>query len=145
MGNGQVQAACLAEKEVCKTLDCMHDHQAVVLCYENHADESAGFTDDAKTGFPSADEVSQTIIQGTSPGHKCGVITHQGLDGYNKSITGDVSATISGAASDIHHTHGVVSTNSNGGDVMPTLSANMGKLGGDNQTILGGGYIIHEL
>lgn len=37
------------------------------------------------------------------------------------------------------------STNSNGGDVMPTLPANMGKLGGDNQTILGGGYIIHEL
>lgn len=39
----------------------------------------------------------------------------------------------------------VHTTNSNGGDVMPTLPANMGKLGGDNQTILGGGYIIHEL
>ena len=30
-----------------------------------------------------------------------------GIDGYNQSVTGDASATISGAASDFHHTHGV--------------------------------------
>lgn len=63
----------------------------------------------------------------------------QGLDGYNKSITGDVSATISGAASDIHHTHGVVSTNSNGGDVMPTLTNDLVKQTG-NQQAAGGVY-----
>jgi hypothetical protein len=69
----------------------------------------------------------------------------EGVDGYNKTTTGDVAPTISGAASDIHHTHGVIVSNSNGGDVMPTINANESKLGGDNQHVNGGGYVIHEL
>ena len=36
----------------------------------------------------------------------------------------------------------VVSTNSNGDDVAPTVNANMSKLGGDNQTTFGGGYVV---
>ena len=36
----------------------------------------------------------------------------------------------------------VVSTNSNGGDVAATINANMSKLGGDNQTTFGGGYVM---
>jgi DNA-cytosine methyltransferase len=75
-----------------------------------------------------------------------GDVIVEGVDGYNKTTTGDVAPTISGAASDIHHTHGVIVSNSNGGDVMPTISANESKLGGDNQHIDGGGgYIVHEL
>lgn len=35
-----------------------------------------------------------------------------------------------------------VSTNSNGEDVAPTVNANMSKLGGDNQTTFGGGYVV---
>ena len=69
------------------------------------------------------------------------VSTSQGLDGYNKTLTGDCAPTISGAACDIHHTHGVISTNSNGEDIAPTVNANMSKLGGDNQTTFGGGGV----
>ena len=36
----------------------------------------------------------------------------------------------------------IVSTNSNGEDVAATINANMSKLGGDNQTTFGGGYVI---
>jgi site-specific DNA-cytosine methylase len=103
-------------------------------CYENHAQDSRvreitvaptipqkagtggnnlplavhtkGFTDDAKTGSPCAEEVSQTLIQGTSPGHKCGIIT----------------------------------TNSNGGDVMPTLTNDLVKQTGNQQAVGGVHY-----
>lgn len=40
IGNGQSQAAVNADEELCKTLDCMHDHQAIAMCYENHAQDS---------------------------------------------------------------------------------------------------------
>jgi site-specific DNA-cytosine methylase len=51
----------------------------------------------------------------------------------------DTAPTLTHGRGSANDVHAVVSTNSNGGDVMPTLPANMGKLGGDNQTILGGG------
>lgn len=71
-----------------------------------------GFTDDAKTGFPCADEVLQTLIQGTSPGHKCGI----------------------------------VSTNSNGGDVMPTLDDKGQSASGPGaQEDKRGGYVITRI
>jgi hypothetical protein len=38
----------------------------------------------------------------------------------------------------------VVSTNSNGEDVAPTLNTSMAKLGGDNQTTFGGGYVVSK-
>lgn len=38
----------------------------------------------------------------------------------------------------------IVSTNSNGGDVAATVNANMSKLGGDNQTTFGGGYVVSK-
>lgn len=76
-------------------------------------------------------------MAGIGNGTPCLVV--EGVDGYNKTTTGDVAPTISGAASDIHHTHGVIVSNSNGGDVMPTINANEAKLGGDNQHIDGGG------
>jgi hypothetical protein len=56
-----------------------------------------------------------------------------GLDGYNKTLTGDCAPTISGAACDLHHTHGVVSTNSNGGDVAATLTQDLAKQTGAQQ------------
>lgn len=31
-----------------------------------------------------------------------------GVDGYNKTVTDDIVSTISGAASDFHHTHGAI-------------------------------------
>ena len=39
IGNGQPCEASIAAKEVSQTLNCMHDH-AAVLCYENHAQDS---------------------------------------------------------------------------------------------------------
>lgn len=40
IGNGQSQTAVNADEELCKTLDCMHDHQAIAMCYENHATDA---------------------------------------------------------------------------------------------------------
>lgn len=99
-----------------------------------------GVSFDGRKDAPIADGVAHSQTIGTNPGFKDGVVI--GLDGYNKTLTGDCAPTISGAACDLHHTHGVISTNSNGGDVAATINANMSKLGGDNQTTFGGGYRI---
>ncbi len=73
-----------------------------------------------------------------------------GFDAYNLAITGDVIATISGAASDVNHTHGVLQDagikcltpwepqsariyDASGG--APTLSANGGKAGQNRQAV----------
>lgn len=62
-----------------------------------------------------------------------------GVDFYNYATTGDSAKTLNCAATDKDHTGGVIITNSNGGDVMPSVTANEAKLGGDNQHNLGGG------
>jgi hypothetical protein len=211
IGDGQSQAAANADEEL-KTLDCMHDHQAV--CYENHAQDSRGqgpidtaptqgssnansadvsgnnplvcFSKVAHPTAPNGEgerwderEVAQTrntfdngekrcqevvvsmaqntrdevrIVGGdgqiagalpAEPGMKQQkyVVSTQGLDGYNKTLTGDCAPTISGAACDLHHTHGVVSTNSNGEDVAATLTRDLAKQTGAQQQN-GGGYVL---
>ena len=35
-------------------------------------------------------------------------MSYCGVDGYNKTLTGEVAPTISGTASDFHHVHGVL-------------------------------------
>lgn len=71
------------------------------------------------------------------------VVSSQGLDGYNQTLTGECAPTISGAASDIHHTHGVISTNSNGENVAPTISSCEYKMG-QQQKDTSGGYVITQ-
>lgn len=106
---------------------------AVVECYDmTHADDP---------GRKVADGVSPTLQSRMGTGGN--QVPLQGLDGYNKTLTGDCAPTISGAACDIHHTHGVISTNSNGGDVAPALSACEYKMG-QKQKDTGGGYVISK-
>jgi hypothetical protein len=69
------------------------------------------------------------------------IVRTQGLDGYNKTLTGDCAPTISGAVCDLHHTHGVISTNSNGEDVAATLTRDLAKQTGAQQQN-GGGYCL---
>ncbi len=69
-----------------------------------------------------------------------GDVIVEGVDGYNQSLTGKVSPTVRAKSADADHVPLVIS-NSNGGDVMPTISANEAKLGGDNQHIVGGGTL----
>lgn len=76
----------------------------------------------------------------------------QGIDGYNKTLTGEALASLSGAASDFHHVHGVLwrghytvsLSNSNGGQVMPTISAVEYKMA-QKQKDAGGGYCMCKL
>ena len=73
-----------------------------------------------------------------------GLVGHdvtQGLDGYNKTLTGDVSPTVTAKRSDLHHVPGVVSTNSNGEDVAATLTRDLAKQTGAQQQN-GGGYVL---
>lgn len=53
--------------------------------------------------------------------------------------SGESAKPLNCAATDKDHTGGVIATNSNGGDVMPSVTANEAKLGGDNQHNNGGG------
>lgn len=62
-----------------------------------------------------------------------------GVDFYNCATTDKTEKTLNCAATDKDHTGGVIVINSNGGDVMPSVTANEAKLGGDNQHNLGGG------
>ncbi len=89
-------------------------------------------------------EVARTITGGHDASVSdtgTSVVHTQGLDGYNKTLTGDCAPTISGAACDLHHTHGVISTNSNGEDVAPTISSCEYKMG-QKQKDTGGGYVL---
>ena len=136
IGHGSQGGSVMPSEEAQPTL-VKDDHKgpmpAVVQCYDmTHADDP---------GRKVADGVSPTLQSrmGTGGNQVPLTVSTQGLDGYNKTLTGDCAPTISGAACDIHHTHGVISTNSNGEDVAATISANMSKLGGDNQTTFGGG------
>ena len=78
-------------------------------------------------------------------------MSYCGVDGYNKTLTGEVAPTISGTASDFHHVHGVLwrgyeavsLSNSNGGQVMPTISADEYKMA-QRQKDNGGGYVLHR-
>ena len=72
------------------------------------------------------------------------VVSTQGLDGYNKTLTGDCAPTISGAACDLHHTHGVISTNSNGEDVAPTISSCEYKMGQKQKDTDHTDLVVHE-
>lgn len=221
IGNGQVQGACTPDTELSKTLDCMHDHQAVVECYENHAQDSrvkpidvaptipqkagtggnnlplavfnkvshargkdgegerwaegdvastrnvfdigetrtqecvvsAGVTFDAMKGFPVADEVSQTQITGSSPGHHVGVVTTNsnrvvGMAQNTRDevrIIGDgkVAGALAAEPGMKQQTY-VVTTNSNGEDVMPTISACESKMGQQQKDVGGGTFCINE-
>ena len=79
------------------------------------------------------------------------VCHYSGIDGYNKTITGEVLATLSGAASDIHHVHGVLwrgrqpvaVTNSNCGHVFPTIARDEYKMS-QHQKDTTGGYVLHR-
>ena len=66
------------------------------------------------------------------------VVSTQGLDGYNKTLTGDVSPTVTAKRSDLHHVPGVISTNSNGEDVAATLTRDLAKQTGAQQQNGGG-------
>ena len=60
-----------------------------------------------------------------------------GIDGYNQSVTGDVCMSVSASASDAHHVPCLI-TNSNGGQVMPTITTEMAHQTG-HQLERGGG------
>lgn len=94
-------------------------------------------------------------ISRPAPPQPCGGLPasgYCGIDGYNKSLTGQVSATLSGTASDFHHVHGVLwrghrtvsTTNSNGGHVMGAITAVEYK-GGQQQKDKSGGYVFQRL
>ena len=106
---------------------------AVVQCYEN---DSLKHSEVCRTLTGNHDD------RVTDTGTRV-VVSTQGLDGYNKTLTGDCAPTISGAACDIHHTHGVISTNSNGEDVAPTLDQTTGSVRCTGaQSDKRGGYVV---
>ena len=157
-------------KECSQTLNCMHDKQATVQCYENHAQDSrvnpieVSDTRNQKDGtggnnlplvcfskvsHPTAPngegerwderEVAQTRNTFDNGEKRCQevVVSTQGLDGYNQQLTGDVSPTCRAKNADTDHLPLIVSTNSNGEDVAPTISQSEYRMG-QNQKDTGG-------
>lgn len=66
-----------------------------------------------------------------------------GVDFYNGQTTGESAKTLNCAATDKDHTGGVIVTNSNGGDVMPTVGADEYKMT-QKQKDTGGGDVLHR-
>lgn len=90
------------------------------------------------------DEKATTLCNGTRAGFCNGVVV--GYDGYNQTLTGDKTMSITGAASDIHHVPGVVYSAENhpadsrvnldeSGKVQ-TLTSRMGTGGGNVPMVL---------
>lgn len=103
----------LSKDDVCQTISSRcgtGGGNEPMVVFNKECVASAGVTFDATKGFPLADEVSQTQITGSSPGHHVGVVT----------------------------------TNSNGEDVMPTISACEGKQGQQQKDVGGGISCINE-
>ena len=187
IGNGQAAEASITVEECSQTLNCMHDKQATVQCFDmTHADDP---------GRKCADGVSPTLqsrmgtggnqvplmvsmAQNTrdevrivgGDGQVAGALpaepgmkqqTYVVSTAYKLDSTASNSMKSANPHSGIHETevaacldtmppdpsknqggNVIVSTNSNGEDVAATLAANMSKLGGDNQTTFGGGYVV---
>jgi site-specific DNA-cytosine methylase len=101
IGNGQAAEASATIRECSQTLNCMHDKQATVQCYDmTHTDDP---------GRKVADGVSPTLQ------------SRMGTGGNQVPLA--------------------VSTNSNGGDVAPTISSCEYKMG-QKQKDTGGGYVV---
>lgn len=60
-----------------------------------------GVSFDGRKDAPVIPECAHTECVGTNPGFKSGVAI--GIDGYNQSVTGDVSKTMTTISSDYHH------------------------------------------
>lgn len=89
IGNGQVNQGFMQDKT--GALNCMHDQQAVV-CLEGNGSRPSHRGD----GYAVSD-VSYTL---NSTEHHA---VAYGIDGYNQSITGEKSKTLSSIASDSDH------------------------------------------
>ena len=144
IGNGQATEATIAAKECCQTLNTMHDHQAV--CFENHAQDSrvrpieVSDTRNQKDGtggnnLPLVVHRSQVPFVKTSHARGKGGIGEK----WERCEVAGTRNAIEGA--DGRNQECVVSTNSNGGDVAPTLTTELVKRTGAQQAT-GGGYVI---
>lgn len=142
IGNGQAAEASATIRECSQTLNCMHDHQAV--CYENHAQDSrikpieVSDTRNRKDGTGGNNLPLVCFSKVSHPKAKDG-------DGerWDKREVAQTRNTFDNGEKRCQEV--VVSTNSNGGDVIPTLTNDLVKQTGNQQAIGGGGYIVHEL
>ena len=146
IGNGQAAEASITMKECPQTLNCMHDKQATVQCYENHAQDSRvqGPIDTAPTqGSSNANSAgisgnNPLVVMRNTPFVKTSHAKGKNGDGekWEQCELAGTRNAIEGG--DGRNQECIVSTNSNGGDVAATLNTAMAKLGGDNQTTFGG-------
>ena len=151
IGNGQAAEASATIRECSQTLNCMHDKQATVQCYENHAQDSRvqGPIDTAPTqGSSNANSAGVSgnnplVVTRNTPFVKTSHAKGKNGDGekWEQCELAGTRNAIEGG--DGRNQECIVSTNSNGGDVAATVNANMSKLGGDNQTTFGGG-VCHD-
>lgn len=135
IGNGQAAEASATIRECSQTLNCMHDKQATVQCYDmTHADDP---------GRKVADGVSPTLQSRMGTGGNQVPLTVSMAQNTRDEVRiiggdGQIAGALPAEPGMKQQTY-IVSTNSNGGDVAATVNANMSKLGGDNQTTFGGG------
>ena len=136
IGNGQSRAAANADEELSKTLDCMHDHQAV--CYENHAQDSrikpieVSDTRNQKDGTGGNNLPLVCFSKVSHPKAKDG--DGERWDGREVAQTRNTFDNGEKRCQEV-----VVSTNSNGEDVAPTLTLELARQTGAQQANGGGG------
>ena len=125
------------------TLNCIEQHGVAYKTNPKGEDVAACLSADDITQSGQG-YVNNSIIEHSVPFVKT---THaRSKDGEGERWEyGEVVGTRNVFDKGESRTQEVIVSNSNGGDVMPTINANEAKLGGDNQHINGGGYVIHEL
>ena len=188
IGNGQAAEASATIRECSQTLNCMHDKQATVQCYENHAQDSRvqGPIDTAPTQGSS--NANSAGVSGNNPlvvsmaqntrdevrivggdGQIAGALpaepgmkqqTYVVSTAYKLDSTASNSMKSANPHSGFHETqvaacldtttpdpskgqggNVIISTNSNGEDIAPTISSCEYKMG-QKQKDTSGGYVV---
>lgn len=137
IGNGQAAEASATIRECSQTLNCMHDTQTTVQCYENHAQDSR----------IKPIEVSDTRNQKDGTGGNNLPLAVFVKTSHARGKDGDGERWDNGEVAQTRNTFDngekrcqevVVSTNSNGEDVAPTLTLELARQTGAQQANGGG-------
>ena len=133
-GKGEEVSATLSADDITQSGQG-YVNNSVVQCYDmTHADDP---------GRKVEGGISPTLQSrmGTGGNQVPLAVSTQGLDGYNMSLTGEVAMTCRAKNADNEHLPLVISTNSNGEDVAPTISSCEYKMG-QKQKDTSGGYVV---
>ena len=102
IGNGQLNQISMSE--VCNTLDCMHDKQAVLV------EEPASFYPQMKAESQCfrQDGTANTLVNGTNPGFQNGIVQVTGVDARNATEYPEMTGALQADSAHNLNSHNVM-------------------------------------